>query len=127
HRLAVTPAGHHLPAEVLDEVFRPELLAALLLDADQVAIGAKGVDAVALHRRRAAWPVAVAVLEVRPDGSRPQLRRRRLSQVEAEDRFGLAVGAHRVEPIADDGRPREADAGVLEGPQQFGPALGPGL
>ena len=80
-------------------------------------------------RRRPPWacrgPVAVAVGQHRTDFGVPGLFVR--FEIESVDVFLVVLGIHRVEIIADHGGTGVADAGLIEGPQQFRSAFGPGL
>src|SRR5262249_4277371 len=119
-RLAVVPAGHHAPAQLLALVaLAPFDIALLDAEAGQLALAAEGVDAVAVHRRRGAPAVVLSL----GDARRPQLLAGGL--VEGENgAVGLAV-ADGEDGAAGDGNAREAAADALGGPEQARAALGP--
>src|SRR5262249_18722370 len=132
HGLAIAPVlvtleGHHVAAEVLDEVLAPDLFALVLdVDADEVAVAAEGVKAVAIDGRRATRAVApTTVAEERADLGPPELRLR--LQIDGEDVFGVFESAQRVERVADDRRPGEAEPRVLVRPEQLRAFLRPRL
>ena len=123
-RFGVAPALE-LPAEVGDERLLPTDLAILGRCADEQAVAADGVDAVAVHGGRHARAVAPAVRISRPGRSGPRLLAGR--DVDGDEELLLAAQPHGVEAAVGDREARVAEAGVLEEPHLSRSAGGPGL
>src|SRR5207302_2970785 len=78
-----------------------------------------------IHRGSASRTAASVVLENWADFAGPELLAGHY--VQGQDVFLLRAGAHRIEPIADNGRSREPNAGILIAPKQLRPSLRPRL
>src|SRR5262249_32724075 len=126
HAFAVAPFAHHLAAEVRGQALAPHDGPLDAINADEIAVAAEGVQAVAVHRGRAVRPFAPRrMAEQFADLGAPRLARLLALQVEGDDVFRIVEATHRVHHIADDGRPGVTHAGVLVSPQQCRPALRP--
>src|SRR5262249_2106138 len=95
------------------------------VEASQVAVGAKHVDEVSVNRRRAAGAATEVVFVVVAHDGRPDLLTR--VDVDRQQKFILFIRSQHVEAVADNGRARVTDPRVLEGPDQLGAGLWPGL
>ena len=122
---AVAPADFRLAVLVHDpavvvlvKIVMPENLAGIGVETRQFALGAQGVDFVAVDRwctPRAIAPLIILKSEGRPDRLSPKFFAG--PDIQDDEELGLAAGAHGIETVADDGGGGIADAGLGESPQ----------